>query len=63
MASITVTLNTTDHASIEQNETGGFTITFPRVGGADIDDAICVHNGPLMQIIEDNNRLNIVIEL
>jgi hypothetical protein len=62
MASITIKLAETDHVTIEQNETGGYTITHPRVDGTDMDDAICIHNGPLVQIIEDNGLI-VLVEL
>ena len=65
MASITITLHKTDHVSIEQNETGGTTITFPRIETVNddvIDDAICIHNGPLVHIMECENGLEIFVE-
>jgi hypothetical protein len=62
MASITIKLAKTDHVTIEHDEGGGYTITHPRAEGADMDDAICIHNGPLVQIMEDDG-LTIVVEL
>ena len=63
MASITIRVKETDHVTIEQNETAGFTITYPRVENADVDDAICIHCGPLVHIFEESNSLAIMVEM
>ena len=62
MASITIVLHETDHVSINQNENGGVTITFPNTDENVVDDAICIHGGPLVHIMECESGLEIFVE-